>query len=64
LFTVAAAADVPSPRFQERLVTVPSEVSVKVTASGAVPLVLLAVKLATGAGGAAEVATMALTSLE
>ena len=38
----------PSPRFHERAVTVPVEVSVKLTLSGAVPLVGAAVKFATG----------------
>ena len=38
----------PSPKFQDHAVGVPEDVSVKVTVSGAVPLVGFAVKLATG----------------
>jgi hypothetical protein len=53
-------AVVPSPRFQDRLDTLPVDVSVRVTTSGAVPVVGLAVKLATGAGAG----TTALTSFE
>jgi hypothetical protein len=48
LTTEADDAESPSPKFQVRLVTVPVEVSVKATVKGAVPLVGLAVKLATG----------------
>jgi len=39
----------PSPKFQDRLVTAPEEVLEKLTSSGFLPLVGLAVKLATGA---------------
>jgi hypothetical protein len=60
LTTVAEAADVPSPRFQVRLVTVPVDVSAKVTVSGAVPVVWLAVKLATGAGSATVMVFLAV----
>jgi hypothetical protein len=65
LFTDRLVAEVPSPKFQERLVTVPVDVSVRVTGSGAVPLVGLAVKLATGGaeggGGVEVVGTTPLT---
>ena len=44
----------PLPKFQKRLVTNPVDVSVNATASGATPLVGVAVKLATG-GNAPEV---------
>jgi len=40
---------VPSPKFQERLLIVPVELSVKATAKGALPVVLLLLKLAFGA---------------
>src|SRR5437762_12002423 len=40
----------PSPKLQLRLVIEPIELSVKVTASGAAPLVGLSLKLATGGG--------------
>ena len=40
----------PSPKFHERAVIVPVEESVKLTLSGATPLVGVAVKFATGAG--------------
>ena len=39
----------PSPKFQNRLVIVPVDVSVKVTKSGDVPLVGMALNRATGA---------------
>jgi hypothetical protein len=39
----------PSPKLHDQLVTLPVEASVKVTARGAVPLVGLALNLATGA---------------
>jgi hypothetical protein len=48
LATVGVVAVVPSPRLQDRLVTLPVEVSVSVTASGAVPVLGVAVKLAWG----------------
>jgi hypothetical protein len=65
LFTDWLVAEVPSPKFHERLVTVPVDVSVRVTGSGAVPLVGFAVKLATGGaeggGGVEVVGTTPLT---
>ena len=45
----------PSPKFQLQAVGDPLEVSVNATVSGAVPLVGLAPKEATGAGGAVAV---------
>ncbi len=44
---------VPSPKFQFHAVMLPVEVSVNATAKGAVPVVGLALKPATGAGDAA-----------
>ena len=51
---------VPSPKSHARLVIVPVEVSAKLTATGAVPEVLSALKLATGAATVRGL----LTSLE
>jgi hypothetical protein len=58
--TVVLVAVLLSPRFQERLVMLPVDASANVTVSGAVPLVGLAVKLATGAAAG----TLPVTSLE
>ena len=41
----------PSPKFHEYVLMLPDEVLEKLMASGAAPDVMLAVKLATGAGG-------------
>ena len=54
---------VPSPKFQDQLVGVPVEESVKFTASGAVPLLGLALKLATGAVTGGAVAVIVLVVL-
>jgi hypothetical protein len=58
----------PSPKLHDLAVTLPVEVSDKLTRSGAVPLVGLAVKLATGGaeggGGVEVVGTTELTSFE
>jgi hypothetical protein len=46
---VEVLSGVPSPKFQDRVVMLPVEVSVKFTVTGAVPEVGVAVKFATGA---------------
>jgi N-acetylmuramic acid 6-phosphate (MurNAc-6-P) etherase len=60
LATVRVEAVEPSPKFQDQLEMLPLDVSVRVTTSGANPVVGLAVKLATGAG----TGTTALTSFD
>jgi len=47
----AVLCDVPSPKFQSRLVMLPLDWSVNCTVKGALPDVGLAVKFAVGAGG-------------
>jgi hypothetical protein len=55
----------PSPKFQDQLLGDPVEASVKLTAKGAVPLVGLALKFATGAAtGAGDTVTTLEVLLE
>lgn len=53
---------VPSPKFQERLLMLPVELSVKLTVKGTLPVVILLLKLAFGAVVGAEMEFV--TSLE
>ena len=53
----------PSPKFQDQAVGFPVEESVKCTASGAWPLLGLALKLATGAAGVGASAVIVLEVL-